>query len=246
MQAADDTESPLTESLKTYVFAMNSRPALSEITVGLLHKFNNAVTGVAFLAENCVQILGEGHPVRRELAEIGTVLQKAQRFVDLIVELHLAEPTEAGYFALDTLLDQQMDMVRALITKGTSVQYVPPPSDMLVHVPERLFRQVLVHLVQNADEAMIGAENRILWITHAAGSQTVSIVVRDNGPGIAAEALPHLFEPFHTTKERRKHAGVGTYLARQIALSCGWELTGRNHPDGGTEFTLNLPLADSQ
>ena len=186
-----------------------------------------------------------------ELAEIGELLRKAQRYLDVIVEVHIAEVSETAYFTLDTLVERQKDMVRALVSKKTTVHFEDFPADVLILLPETSFRQILLHLVQNADEASRAEKEPAIGISGevkepSGGSRLAAISIRDNGPGIATAMMPHLFEPFHTSRDRRHHAGVGTFLARKIALSHGWDLTARNHPAGGAEFTLTLPVNDAQ
>ena len=64
----------------------------------------------------------------------------------------------------------------------------------------------------------------------------------DTGPGLAAEALKHLFEPFYTTKA--EGTGLGLAIAREIALAHRGDLRAANRADGtGAVFTLTLPAA---
>ena len=64
----------------------------------------------------------------------------------------------------------------------------------------------------------------------------------DTGPGLAPEALKHLFEPFYTTKA--EGTGLGLAIAREIALAHRGELRAANRPDrAGAVFTLTLPAA---
>jgi C4-dicarboxylate-specific signal transduction histidine kinase len=64
--------------------------------------------------------------------------------------------------------------------------------------------------------------------------------VSDRGPGIAPDALPHLFEPFFSTREGG--LGLGLPLCETLAQGMGGSLTAANRPDGGAEFVLCLPL----
>jgi two-component system, NtrC family, sensor histidine kinase HydH len=75
--------------------------------------------------------------------------------------------------------------------------------------------------------------NRPCWL---------EIRVTDNGPGIPASAVAGVFEPFMTTKETG--TGLGLSVSRRIAQAHDGELTVRNHPTGGAEFTLRLPYCE--
>jgi signal transduction histidine kinase len=73
----------------------------------------------------------------------------------------------------------------------------------------------------------------------------VAIRVRDRGPGIPAEELERVFEPFYRVESSRNRdsggTGLGLSIARDIAQAHGGSLTLRNLPDGGLEATLMLP-----
>ena len=68
-----------------------------------------------------------------------------------------------------------------------------------------------------------------------------TILVRDNGTGIAPEILDRIFEPFFTTAEPGKNAGLGLSLAQQIIHAHGGKITASNRPEGrGADFLIEL------
>ncbi len=77
---------------------------------------------------------------------------------------------------------------------------------------------------------------------------TVALTIRDTGPGIAPEHLPHLFEPFYRVDPARtgdddgRHAGLGLSRAARIARAHDGRLTVESHVGQGSAFTLSLPL----
>jgi two-component system C4-dicarboxylate transport sensor histidine kinase DctB len=77
----------------------------------------------------------------------------------------------------------------------------------------------------------------------AASPAAISITVRDNGPGIAADVLPRLFEPFFTTKGMGHGLGLGLAIASSIARDCGGSLVAENLAEGGAAFVLTLRRA---
>jgi len=100
-----------------------------------------------------------------------------------------------------------------------------------------MLRRVLVNLVQNAlDVSPQGA--RILLSTRRL-LHRVRLSVRDRGPGVSAEALPHLFQPFFSTKERG--TGLGLYLSREIVMAHDGEVALRTVKPAGAQATVLLP-----
>lgn len=75
----------------------------------------------------------------------------------------------------------------------------------------------------------------------------IAISVRDQGEGISEEEMKHIFERFYRGDRSRSReeggTGLGLAIARQLARAHGGDLTVRNHPEGGAEFTLQIPLS---
>jgi two-component system nitrogen regulation sensor histidine kinase GlnL len=71
-------------------------------------------------------------------------------------------------------------------------------------------------------------------------SLPLEFCVKDNGPGVPEDLMPHLFDPFVTTKPTGM--GVGLSICRSIVQSHGGELKAEPNPSGGTVFRFTLPL----
>ena len=83
--------------------------------------------------------------------------------------------------------------------------------------------------------------SRAITIAGAVDAGRAVVAVLDNGPGIAAEALPRIFEPFYTTKA--SGTGLGLAISAGIVREFGGELTATNRPGGGAVFRLAFPAA---
>ncbi|HYQ70843.1 MAG TPA: ATP-binding protein, partial [Gammaproteobacteria bacterium] len=73
------------------------------------------------------------------------------------------------------------------------------------------------------------------------GQNCVQILVEDNGPGIPAEILPQVFDPFFTTREPGKGMGLGMYLIQEIILEHGGCIALSSLPETGTRIIIRLP-----
>ena len=104
-------------------------------------------------------------------------------------------------------------------------------------------RQVLVNLLVNAAQAI--APGGAITLRTRAESGCGIVEVEDDGPGVAAEALPYIFDPFYTTKEVGKGTGLGLTISYQLLQRMGGRITVRPNPGGGTTFRVELPLAKS-
>jgi two-component system sensor histidine kinase HupT/HoxJ len=100
-----------------------------------------------------------------------------------------------------------------------------------------------MNLVQNALDAMRDrAQPPRLLISAGQDATTAWLSVRDNGPGIDAQDLGRIFDPFFTTKPIGQGTGLGLSISYGIIADHRGSLTAENHPDGGAEFRLELPL----
>ena len=97
----------------------------------------------------------------------------------------------------------------------------------------------LLNLVTNALDAMPAGGTLTIHGTTTEGG--VRLEVADSGPGIAADLLPHLFEPWVTTKPVGHGTGLGLGIVREIVRAHGGEIHAANQPDGGAIFTIDLP-----
>jgi signal transduction histidine kinase len=74
------------------------------------------------------------------------------------------------------------------------------------------------------------------------GGDRVCVEISDTGPGIPEEILPHIFDPFYTTKQDGKGTGLGLSLAYGIVEEHGGTLKAENRRDQGATFLIELPL----
>ena len=102
--------------------------------------------------------------------------------------------------------------------------------------------QVFLNLLKNAVEALEPNGGRIdVSIKVSDGFAVVE--VRDDGPGMSAETLERLFEPFYTTKEAGKGTGLGLSISRRIAREQNGDLEARSELGEGAVFSLKIPLS---
>jgi signal transduction histidine kinase len=112
---------------------------------------------------------------------------------------------------------------------------------------ERL-RTVLVNVLSNARESVRekgaepdGGRPPVELRTFGAGPTRAAVVVEDRGKGITAEDLPHVFEPYYTTK--RTGTGLGLAIAKNIVESLGGSVSAESRVGEGTAIRLDLPVS---
>jgi signal transduction histidine kinase len=238
--------SAITPEHPAYVRLLAARraPHLSELTLGLLHKFNNLFTGIMFLAEEASTRAAAGEPVSERLDEILETLRQSHTFIDRITRLHVDEAEEdAGYHELDADIAAQLDLARLLLPRGTALTHQPAAERLTYYASQRALTEILLHSIGNCGEALPKRGGAVTITSRVPVDREgfVEIELRDNGPGFSEEALPRLFTALFTTKDPRRHAGLGLLQCRELARFFGGELIAGNHPEGGAVVTLSLP-----
>jgi signal transduction histidine kinase len=181
------------------------------------------------------------------------VLDQTELLARLVDDLRTLALADSGELHLEREPVQPIDLARRVIERfrpeadnrqvelsmeGAETGYPE------VNVDARRIEQILNNLVGNALRyTPPGGQIRI---SIAKSEKKLILRVADNGPGIPAEALDHLFERFYRADRSRSReeggTGLGLAIARQLAVAHGGDLTVCNCPAGGAEFSLELPL----
>lgn len=129
-----------------------------------------------------------------------------------------------------------------LHASGVDSPTLPP-----VAIPKHVLMQAVFNLVQNASDALSARGGGNVWVsaTAAEDGTTVSLAVRDDGPGMDPETLARCTEPFFTTKPRGRGTGLGLSLVRTALERHRGRLLIESSPDNGSTFTLVMPVAAS-
>ena len=112
-----------------------------------------------------------------------------------------------------------------------------------VDVPADALKQVLLNLVQNAQDAL--GSSGTITIRVEAGLINARIDVVDDGHGISDDALPQVFDPFFTTKSDVRGVGLGLFTAAGLVRGHGGRIAAANRSDrSGARLTIEIPLLE--
>jgi two-component system heavy metal sensor histidine kinase CusS len=129
------------------------------------------------------------------------------------------------------------------VERGVAVRSEIPPSVRLKTQPQRV-RSVIANLLSNAVEYNRAGGSVELSVRPY--GQFIHLIIRDTGPGIAAEHLPHLFEPFYRADRARSvqpgHLGLGLSLVQSHVAALGGEIRVESTVGKGTAFHVEVPV----
>ena len=217
--------------------------AASRLLAQLAHEVRNPVASV----RNCLEVLRrrvEGDEEASELADLAIdELLRMHELAEQMLDLHRPERSDEACDAARVVED-----VASVFRLGLADQRVEltveTPEDAWVGMPGDALKQVLLNLVQNAQDAVDGEGSIEVRVTEAGAN--VRMDVLDSGPGISDDALPQVFDPFFTTKADVRGVGLGLFTAAGIVRSHGGRIAASNRADGtGARLTVEVPRATS-
>jgi two-component system C4-dicarboxylate transport sensor histidine kinase DctB len=235
--AAEEHAAQLREGLRQ----ANRLATLGQVTASVAHETAQPVAAIRNYAATSRQLLdlGAQDDVRANLKAIDRL---AERIGTVTAELRgfaRKGSRAGGPIALAEVVDGACLLLKERLSHVT---FEPPeiaPGLMVFGGRVRL-EQVLVNLLQNAIEALDGHPEPYLGVTLDAQTDTLRLLVRDNGPGIAPQVADRLFTPFATS--RPSGLGLGLVIAKDIAEDFGGTL--RLLPsDEGACFEITLRRA---
>ena len=224
---------------------------LGELSGALAHELSQPLTAILSNAQAARRMLARQPVDLREIDEILEDIASADRRAGEVIRrlraMFKRGESNRQLLDLNELTRDVLDFARSdLLTRHVQVTTRLTPDLPKVRGDSVQVQQVLLNLIVNGCEAMIGNEpnDRALVIeTSVIDHDTVGVSVLDNGSGIRADVLDQLFEPFVTTKHQG--LGLGLTICRSIATAHGGHLWAGNNEDRGSAFRLLLPRNDS-
>jgi two-component system C4-dicarboxylate transport sensor histidine kinase DctB len=245
IEALKTTESILRETRDNAVQA-GKLAVLGQMSAGISHEINQPLTALHTLTDNAVSLLERGR-LQEVRENLGLVRQMADRMGKIVAEIKTfarKAPAELQPIRLADAIGQAVMLVESRRRQiGASIELPPFPQELQVLADSVRLEQVLVNLLRNALDAVAELPDGLVTVAVRSETPAVVIVIRDNGPGIAPEIMPRLFEPFLTNKSAGQGLGLGLAISRMIITELGGSLTARNSDRGGAEFTILLEEA---
>lgn len=166
---------------------------------------------------------------------------------DLRVFARAEDDEQAEVVRIPELVDQVLRLVGMQLESGAMLERDYPDDIPAVVVPRNRLAQVLTNVLVNAAHAIreVRRERHRVRVSVRADEDGVAISVSDTGPGIPAEAIERVFDPFYTTKRASLGTGLGLSLSRNIMRRMGGDLLLDSVYGDGATFVVLLPRADA-
>lgn len=244
-------------ALQAQMSRTNKLESLGTLAGGVAHDFNNVLAAVLGYAEMARQGADDGSRQARQLDQVLRAALRGKSLVERILSFSRSGARHATVFEVQPIIDEVLGLLAASLRHGVVLESrFDAPGIRLHGDPTQVFEAVM-NLCTNAMQAMPGGgtltvstQRHAVRVPQAVShgqlqpGEYLALSVIDEGAGIAAEVMDHLFEPFFTTRKEHAGTGLGLAVVHGIVSEFGGAIDVQSAPGApraGARFTLYLP-----
>ncbi|MCP4716884.1 MAG: GHKL domain-containing protein [Deltaproteobacteria bacterium] len=246
-QQQKKAEKELAKTQKSLALA-EKMASLGQLSAMVAHEINNPLSGILSYAKLSARYLGREPVEASTLAELkenlALIASEAKRCGDIVKNLLLFAKRSLGEVS-EVHLNEVINVSTKVIDHSAKMKDIELVAELdigddAVRCDAGAVQQILVSLIVNAIEASEQG-NKIVVKTDYHDNNQVTIKLIDHGEGIPQQVLPHIFDPFFSTKESNKSLGLGLSAVYGIVQRHAGAIHVESKVGQGTEFTITLP-----
>ena len=220
--------------------------SLGRMAGAVAHDFNNVLAVIAMSAESAREAKSDSR--EEDLREILASSKRGQDLTRQLLSFARQTPQQVTRFDVNHQLDKLNGLLQRMVGKSAAFTLSVAPTPQLVEMDVTQFEQVMMNLAVNARDAMpLGGSVAVSVAPSApfgdANAPFVRLSVTDTGTGIPADVLPHIFEPFFSTKTAGEGSGLGLATCDGIVRRSGGRIDVTTEAGKGTRFEVLIPKA---
>jgi two-component system sensor histidine kinase HydH len=226
-------------SLRREVARSQRLASLGSLAAGVAHEIRNPLSSIKGFATYFLE--RQEKPEDKEIADIMIhEVDRLNRVVSQLVELARPVSVSRKPVSLRTVIENSLKLLeRESSDKNIEIKTGFPAENLQIALDVDRINQVLLNLYLNSIESM--EKGGMLAVSLSADEMGAIIKVSDTGSGIAEKDLPHVFDPYFTTKTRG--TGLGLAIVHNIIEAHDGKITVASRPGQGATFTIFLPGA---
>ena len=229
------------EDLERRLVQADKLSSIGLLAAGVAHEVNTPLAVISTYAQMLAKQVAGDQQQSALLEKIAKQTFRASEIVNSLLNFSRTSPRQFGEVDLGKVLRETMTLVEHQFTKTgirVSLEIREPLPSIRGNAGQ--LQQVFLNLFLNARDAM--ERDGALVVKAWGGGSGVEVEVADTGPGIAAEHLPRIYDPFFTTKAGRKGTGLGLSITYGIVRDHGGMIEVESRPGEGAKFRLEFPV----
>ncbi len=215
--------------------------AMGAMIGGVAHELNNPLTSILGVSE----LLQDSQTTDAARKQIAILQQQARRAAEIVHNLtYFSRPPAPGKTPvnLGEVVERTLNLHAYSLRKNSiTVDFLREPGLPYVEGDPHQLMQVFLNLILNAEQAIREARDKgTLRIRLGNAGESVWASFQDDGPGIPADTLASIFDPFYTTKRPGRGTGLGLSICKSVMKEHNGSIEAANAPGGGAVFTVTL------
>lgn len=215
---------------------------LGQMAAHIAHEVRNGLVPVTVYLSMLKRRWAEDSDSTRVIGKMESAFTAVDSIVSDLLQFTATQPAQRQPTAIRRFCEDLLEPLQANSAAQGVTIHVDADDDLVLSIDANMLRRALLNLAFNAIDAM--PQGGLLHVRAAQNHTHASIEVVDSGPGIPAETLPRLFEPFYTTKS--SGTGLGLAIVQRICEAHGGSILVDNAPQGGARFTIQIPTLHEQ
>lgn len=226
---------------ESYMIQSEKLASLGQLASGMAHEIHNPLTIISGESQLYLERFKGKDPKVDEL--LHSVIDECKRAADItrrILRFAKPAPAEVSPVDLKATVEESLTLAGYQIKMDRVERTVTVPDGLpKVRSNQNQLQEVILNLIINACQAM-GEKGGKLMLSAIPNGSTVTLKVEDTGPGIPAQALRKVFDPFYTTKPTG--TGLGLFVTQRIIRAHGGSIDLESAVGKGTCFTIKLAV----
>jgi signal transduction histidine kinase len=235
------------ERLRQQLTRSEKLALIGELAATVAHEVNNPLDGLQNSTRIIRRNLDNVDQTRQLLDMMDAGLYRIEMIVRRLLAMSRDEAINPVPTRMDEIVSDAIVFVQPKFNRRSIklVREFPDPTPFAM-ADRNQFVQALINLMINAADSMRDGGTLTLACRPDDESRTVHLEVRDSGSGIDEEHLPHIFEPFYTTKGKGSGTGLGLAVVARVIEAHQGKIDVKSTPGEGTTFIIELPAAAQQ
>ena len=232
------------EQLRQQRIQSEKLSAVGTLAAGIAHEVGSPLNAISSLTP-LLSFKIDDPEFKDKISLIRQNIDRISRTVKTLVDFSKPIPHKIEKIYLNNVIEHVIRIIK--YDKRLKQQRIETHLEAKIPLVTASFDQVLqvfINICLNAADAMEGVKNGTLDIKTWYDDKNVYTSITDNGSGISEEKLPHIFEPFYTTKEKGKGTGLGLWVSYNIISSFSGKITVKSQKGKYTTFTIELPKSN--
>jgi len=244
------------ERIQSHLIQMEKMASLGKLSASVAHELNNPLSGTLTYIKLIQRKLSSLQLPSQQLSyfkeKMSLIAEETSRCGNIVKNLLLFSKKQIGEFVpvdLHQILDRCNRLVEHhLKLNKVSLNKAYQKGNPLIICDRDQIQQCILAILDNAVAAMPKGGTITVKTSFDSNSENVRVEIQDTGLGISSTDLPHIFEPFYTTKKDGKGVGLGLSVCYGILTNHNGKIDAKSTLGGGSTFIIELPLfrADSE